>query len=391
MIFLNKNVKKIYSILSIIIAIQLTFVNTTIVWAEDTIRIAKIQNFSGTVKITKSGGEQQYNAISGMSLTEGDSITTEKNSWITINIDDDKEIKIGPNSMVNISQLSGKIKAGNEQTSLSLHVGKVWSKIKRKLNMHAKYEIKVPTAVMGVRGTEFSVENTADGEINVAVLSGKVVTTRPLLQNDSNSNDTRSIYEIPITKNQQAIMNQSDTSEKDVKVEPIAPSDLSLFILGILKDYTKQDPQKIGTNIMNSIDAEITSKTLIATQADATPNSEPEKPIIRMTSLVSNVIDMPYILYEQAKSALNNQSTTPKTSPLTSVKQNLQQDQLLQVESDTIKLKLPDTVNNSSQIQIPVISIPKIQIPIPIPIPIPVQIPTPIPINNLPQIQIPKK
>ena len=291
---MNKHRKKLLCIISFAVVVGISFGYTKSVQADENFRVAKIKSFSGTVKIGKGGGEKTFDAIEGMSLVEGDSITTEKDSSVLLYIDDDKEVKIGDSSIVNLSELSGHIESDDQKTGISLWVGKIFSNIKKKLKIRSKYEIKVPTAVMGVRGTEFSVESLADGDIKVILLEGTVTAVRTSVDEA----EKYTTFEVTITKDESASMNQNDESQDDIIITGIKVNEVSQFVLETLKDFIERNPESLDENakkeVYDEIDKRIAEKSVMKED-----DSGIEKPVIKMDSVVernmylSNIVMFP--------------------------------------------------------------------------------------------------
>lgn len=239
-----------------------------------------------------------------MSLVEGDSITTEKDSSALLYIDDDKEVKIGDNSMVNLSELSGYIGADEQKTGISLWVGKIFSNIKKKLKLRSKYEIKVPTAVMGVRGTEFYVLSLANGEFEVAVLEGTVVGIRNLTQDEENYNT----YEVTITKNQMASMNQNDKTQSDTIITEIKIKEATLFALEVLKDFMDRNPESVDENTKKEINNEIEKRRSGQPAIGTNTETDSEKPVIKMDHVVEENMSLNNVMTLANSEGLNAQT-----------------------------------------------------------------------------------
>lgn len=88
---------------------------------------------------------------------------------------------VSENTSVSIDELSGS--DDGVITRLALETGKVWTNIKEKLNRNSTYEIKTPTATMGVRGTKFYVDSAND-YTKVAVLDGTVSSSTTITTRD---------------------------------------------------------------------------------------------------------------------------------------------------------------------------------------------------------------
>lgn len=132
-------------------------------------RTAAVDEFYGEVLVKREASEKSIKVFKNMRLDEGDTVITGKDSKLVLKLDGDKEVIIAANTVVVISELSDS--AGSTDTTFTLKSGGVGSKIEKKLDPNSKYRIKTPTAVMGVRGTEFYVQ-VRDGKADVWLASG---------------------------------------------------------------------------------------------------------------------------------------------------------------------------------------------------------------------------
>ena len=232
-----------------ILVMAFILTNVSVVYSEDTFRAARISDLSGTVKVMKAGGEKEFKGFKGMSLSEGDRITTDKSSWAKLDIDDDKEIKIGESTQIVISELKGSLGTKDDRTGISLFTGKLWTKIKKTLNIRSKYEIKTPTTVMGVRGTQFYV-GQEDGSTDVAVLEGTVVATTyvPVEQPDGTGGQQE--IETTINQNEQVTLDDTILSQEDVQIEDVTTETLDLFVL----ETIREDHEGVDQNLLQDID-----------------------------------------------------------------------------------------------------------------------------------------
>jgi hypothetical protein len=147
----------------------------TAVFAKDTDKAGKVTTVAGKAEVKKSGGSKKFNAFKGMAITQGDTIMTGSDGKITMDLDSDKEVTIGTNTTLVVSELVKSAKALSGKTSLSLLKGKVVISIKKKLDGDSRFEIETPTAIMGVMGTQFTVRYE-DEQSYVGVFEGAVKT-----------------------------------------------------------------------------------------------------------------------------------------------------------------------------------------------------------------------
>lgn len=134
-------------------------------------RTAVIEKSDGTVYIQKSGGAKKFKVFKGMSLSEGDTIITGSNGTATLALDDDKTIKIAPNTVLNIQNLKGK--KGTEATTLNQSKGSTVTSVGDKLLGNSSYSQKTPTAIMGIKGTVVGITQNP-GNTLFAVADGTV-------------------------------------------------------------------------------------------------------------------------------------------------------------------------------------------------------------------------
>lgn len=130
-----------------------------------------VTELKGTVMVIRAGSVKEFKAFQSMRLNEGDTVRTGASSHATIRIDAEQSFKIAANSEVVVSEL--KNKNGETKLTLNLRKGGVGNEINKKLKEGSDYKIKTPTAVMGVRGTEFFVQFEA-GETDVWLTKGVV-------------------------------------------------------------------------------------------------------------------------------------------------------------------------------------------------------------------------
>ncbi len=181
-------------------------------------RVAVVTEIEGTVKVKKSGGTKTFNAFKNMSLNEGDAITTGKGASIVLELASSKaeqdEITIGENSQINFSKLQDK---GGTKAKMNVWAGSLWVKVKSISNADDSFEVETPTAIMGVRGTNFFQNvDPVTGRTSMIVASGivRASTTVPG-KPDQGSNGDRNVNIYPA---QQIILDQG-TSPTELKTQ----------------------------------------------------------------------------------------------------------------------------------------------------------------------------
>ncbi len=153
-----KNLKMV-----LILIVSLTFYFTVSAYTRPRVKL-----ISGDVKVSydlKTFYEIKINDI----LTESSKLKTGKNSYAVISYNDSL-IKVNENSIFSLKSL--KEKKDGFAVRFKLFVGSIFTKIS-KLKKNSEFDVETPTAVVGVRGTEFEVSTKQD-DTTVKVFDGKV-------------------------------------------------------------------------------------------------------------------------------------------------------------------------------------------------------------------------
>lgn len=112
---------------------------------------ASVVSYKGTVEYKKaSAGEwKRIEGYDKLKLGGGDEVRTRSASTVEILMETGSRVRLAPDSSFKLSDENG------EKTSMRLLFGKLRAWVKKYTN---KFEVRTPTAVCAVRGTEFSLE-----------------------------------------------------------------------------------------------------------------------------------------------------------------------------------------------------------------------------------------
>ena len=146
----------------------------TVVCSASIPRVAKLNYVTGKVEVQRSGTNVWVLAKMNMSLYAADQVRTGKNGMAEILLDDGSFLRLKPNSMLEIIELAQEDKAKAKKSVFGLSIGKLWSKVQKIQDAESKFEVRTPTAVAGVRGTELSVFVDRDFSTRVSVFAGSV-------------------------------------------------------------------------------------------------------------------------------------------------------------------------------------------------------------------------
>lgn len=160
---MNKLVK--YGAICVIISsFSLNFVDK----AESKSNAAVISSFHNKVQAKTTSEPVWKMAGANKILESGDSIRTGSVSRAEIRYSDGTVTRIGSNSLLRIDS------NGEKRTNIKLLVGKLWLKVKKG---EGRLQIKTPTAIASVLGTELLVTNDEKNVSHVTTLDGLVEVT----------------------------------------------------------------------------------------------------------------------------------------------------------------------------------------------------------------------
>jgi hypothetical protein len=133
---------------------------------------AKVVALSGDVSATGSDGQKVEMKV-GATLMEGAQIETGVNGFLTMSLPDASRISLPSNSRVKFNRLRMARFTKSPRTELMLMHGHVESRVSPLETNKGSYEVRTPTSVAGVRGTQFRVGTDGDTTTN-EVVNGKV-------------------------------------------------------------------------------------------------------------------------------------------------------------------------------------------------------------------------
>ncbi|MBX3021670.1 MAG: FecR domain-containing protein [Bdellovibrionales bacterium] len=145
--------------------------------------LARAQNVHGVLRVVKGDVQiksaktgQTGKARLGSQVYPKDTIITGKDARAKIVMVDNNEINVSPESQIEIQNYEYDPNAGKKDVLLNVIYGKVRSKVEQKYDgKTTKFQIKTPSAVAGVRGTDFLTSfNRSNGASQIVTFEGKV-------------------------------------------------------------------------------------------------------------------------------------------------------------------------------------------------------------------------
>jgi uncharacterized membrane protein YgcG len=128
----------------------------------------------GDVQIKSGKTGQSARARMGEKVFPKDTVITGKDARAKIVMVDNNEINVSPDSQIEIQNYEYDPAAGKKDVLLNVIYGKVRSKVEQKYDgKTSKFQIKTPSAVAGVRGTDF-LTGYQGGMTNIVTFEGRV-------------------------------------------------------------------------------------------------------------------------------------------------------------------------------------------------------------------------
>ncbi len=136
--------------------------------------LGTLTDVQGEVYVQIGGGIREFIGRSGMALTQGDSVQTDKNSSATITFTTGTKLTLGPSTIITLSKMI-QTKDSGMKVSIRLKSGSIWSNVKSLINSEDEYKIETASAVMEARGTLFLVAADADSRgTRTSVIEGAI-------------------------------------------------------------------------------------------------------------------------------------------------------------------------------------------------------------------------
>ncbi len=136
--------------------------------------IAIVMSVSGDVQMQKKGTTSWQPVTKSTNLKSGDHIKTGSASSCLIRWSGGNSVKLAAFTTMKIDKLEKNPAAGSENSSINMWNGKVYAKVNKMNGSQSSFEVRTPTAIAGVRGTQLSVAVGSDGTTDVGCFDGSV-------------------------------------------------------------------------------------------------------------------------------------------------------------------------------------------------------------------------
>jgi hypothetical protein len=156
------------------IAVSAVFLVFSCSRSPQNVNVAKVIQLDGTVQIQKGEGASYARAYLGSEMLPEYLIKTGPDSRTKVQIGERAVISIEANSVVRIRDLKRDQATGQENTRIEFKGGKSMVNITKKLAAQDSFDVMTPSAVAGVRGTEFLIDTENPEASKIAVTKGSV-------------------------------------------------------------------------------------------------------------------------------------------------------------------------------------------------------------------------
>jgi len=145
---------------------------------EAEVKPAQVSALEG--KADKSHGENGKASplAVGISVAEGDFISTAEESRLELKFADQSVLRIGPKAKVALTAAHFGQGPSKRKMTARLFFGNLWAKVTSAISGDQKFQIETENAVAGVRGTTFRVDMRADKSVLVRVYAGAVAVAK---------------------------------------------------------------------------------------------------------------------------------------------------------------------------------------------------------------------
>jgi hypothetical protein len=135
---------------------------------------ATLTDFEGDVSYQRAHDKEWFSVETGMPLESGDMIRTGADGSAEILIDDGSLLSLEGNAKIELSGLYVDSTSKKIKTKIYLAIGRLFSNITSMMHKESRFDIQTPTAIVGIRGTDFVVELADAEETDVGVFAGSV-------------------------------------------------------------------------------------------------------------------------------------------------------------------------------------------------------------------------
>jgi hypothetical protein len=134
-------------------------------------RLANVSQVKGDVTVVAKGQTAALQPKENQKIKEGDVVRTGADGSVLLTWVDGTKVQVTPGSQLEVRKLPTK---DRDVSLFNLKGGEVWARVSKRLRRDSRFDVEMPNAVAGVRGTVFSVAVKPGGPARISILEGAV-------------------------------------------------------------------------------------------------------------------------------------------------------------------------------------------------------------------------
>ncbi len=136
---------------------------------------AKVSFLKGQASVVKKGGKKSRHLVTGAILSDGDTVSTGKDTRLELTMPDGSFLRYDENTTFELVSVAFDKKRKARNVAVKMFIGKTWASVTRLFIKRGRFAILTKTAVVGVRGTVYRLNVNKDDSVMVKVYWGEVV------------------------------------------------------------------------------------------------------------------------------------------------------------------------------------------------------------------------
>ena len=191
--------------------------------------IGAIESFEGLVLLTRLNDKKELEVTGSEPILYRDLAETDENSRLEIVFDDLSILTLGEETAIEINEMIYDPKTKRREALITMTVGRIKIQASKIAAGKRNFRVVTPTAVIGVRGTEFIVEVGLNGETKVITIEGLVSvapnlesllsgTSSAIMPGDKGETEIRTAREALISANTSIFIGQRGEMGDSVEV-----------------------------------------------------------------------------------------------------------------------------------------------------------------------------
>ncbi|MFQ5433227.1 MAG: FecR domain-containing protein, partial [Nitrospinota bacterium] len=261
--------------------------------------IGAIESFEGLVLLTRTDDKKELEVTGTEPILYKDIAETDENSRLEIVFDDLSILTLGEETAIEINEMVYDPKTNRRDALISMTVGKVKIKASKITAEKRNFRVETPTAVIGVRGTEFIVEVGLKGETKVITIEG-LVSVAPNLESllsgkssaiipgDKGETELHTTREELISANSSIFIGQKGEMGKSIQVSVQELNE-------VIKSMAFKNPVKVKSagarkeEIIDSLDSDAISEAILEVIAKLDTEIKPEEEPVKEREPIAEV------------------------------------------------------------------------------------------------------